>query len=148
MASTHTSLHYHVVFSTKNREPWIAPTARHRVYEYLGGTLRGLGGMPHAVGGTGDHVHLLAGLRATHCLADVMRELKSESSIWIHRELGLSGFAWQEGYGAFTVSASNIERVRAYVLGQEEHHRATTFQDEYVAMLDRGLVEYDERFLW
>lgn len=148
MPSTHASLHYHLVFSTKNREPWLAPTSRVRVHEYLGGIMRGLNGVPHAVGGTGDHVHVSAALRATHCLADVMRELKSESSAWIHREFGLHGFAWQEGYGAFTVSASSLEQVRAYVLRQEEHHRGTTFQEEYVAMLQRGLVEYDDRYLW
>ncbi len=148
MPSTHLSLHYHFIFSTKDREPWLAPTPRVRVHEYLGGVIRGLNGVPYAVGGTGDHVHVFAGLRATHCLADVMRELKSESSRWIHQELGLHGFAWQEGYGAFTVSAAHLEQVRAYVLGQEEHHRGATFQDEYVAMLQRGLVEYDERYLW
>jgi REP element-mobilizing transposase RayT len=148
MASTHLSLHYHLVFSTKNREPWLSPTSRSRVHEYIGGTVRGLGGIAHAVGGTADHVHVFAGLRATHCLADVMREVKSESSAWIHNELGLAGFAWQEGYGGFTVSASSLEKVRAYVLRQEEHHRVATFQEEYVAMLQRGLVEYDERYLW
>jgi len=148
MPSTHYSLHYHLVFSTKNREQLLAPTPRARVHEYLGGAIRGMGGVSHAVGGMGDHVHVFAGLRATHCLADVMRELKSESSSWIHKELRLHGFAWQEGYGAFTVGASSIEPVRTYVLGQEEHHRETTFQEEYVAMLRRGLVEYDERYLW
>ena len=148
MPSTHLSLHYHLVFSTKSREPWLAPTSRIRVNEYLGGVIRGMNGLPHAVGGTGDHVHVFAGLRATHCLADVMRELKSESSAWIKKELGLHGFAWQEGYGAFTVSASSLEPVRDYVLNQEAHHRKTTFQQEYVAMLRRGLVEYDERYLW
>ena len=84
MPSTHLSLHYHLVFSTKDREPWLAPTPRARVHEYLGGIVRGIHGVPHAVGGTGDHVHVSAALRATHCLADVMRELKSESSAWIH----------------------------------------------------------------
>lgn len=148
MSSTHLSLHYHLIFSTKDREPWLSPTPRIRVHEYLGGVIRGLNGVPHAVSGTGDHVHVLAGLRATHCLADVMRELKSESSGWIHKELGLHGFAWQEGYAAFTVSASHLEQVRAYVLGQEKHHRVATFQEEYVAMLQRGLVEYEERYLW
>lgn len=121
MASTHLSLHYHLVFSTKNREPWITVEHRDRV---------------------------LAGLRATHCVAVVMRELKSESSGWIHRELNLPWFAWQEGYGAFTVSASHIEQARAYVLNQEQHHRGKTFPEEYVEMLKRGMVEYDERYLW
>ena len=148
MASTHLSLHYHLVFSAKNREPWMAPEHRDRIHEYIGGTIRGMKGIAHAVGGTADHIHVFAGLRATHCLADVMREIKSESSGWIHKELRLAGFAWQEGYGAFTVSASHIEAVRKYVLHQEEHHRARSFQEEYVAMLQRGLVEYDENYLW
>ena len=148
MPSTHLSLHYHLVFSTKNREPWLAPALRARVHEYIGGVVRGMNGFTRAVGGTVDHVHVFAGLRATHCLADVMREVKSESSGWIHKELGLQAFAWQEGYGGFTVSASSLEQVRAYVLNQEEHHRMKTFQEEYVAMLRRGLVEYDERYLW
>ena len=126
----------------------MAPTPRARVHEYLGGVIRGVNGVPHAVGGTGDQVHVRAGLSATLCLSDVMCELKSESSRWIHQELGLNGFAWQEGYGGFTMSASHLEQVRAYVLGQDEHHRRATFQEEYVAMLQRGLVEYDERYLW
>jgi len=77
-----------------------------------------------------------------------MRELKADSSKWIKAELSLRGFAWQEGYGAFTVSAPDLERVRAYVLGQEEHHRAKSFQEEYVEMLKRGLVDYDDLYLW
>lgn len=148
MPSTHLSLHYHLVFSTKNREPWLTGDIRAEVHDYLGGTIRGLNGFSHAVGGIDDHVHLFIGLRATHCLADVMRELKSESSAWIHRKFGLRDFAWQEGYGAFTVGAGNMETVRAYVLNQEAHHRVKTFQEEYVEMLKRGLVEYDERYLW
>ena len=148
MPSTHLSLHYHLVFSTKDREPWLAPTPRHRVHEYLGGIIRGMRGVPHAVGGTGDHVQVLAGLGATRSLADVMRELKSDSSAWIHKRLGLAGFAWQEGYGGFTVSAWQLEEVRTYVLQQEEHHRAAMFQEEYVVLLQRGLVEFEDKYLW
>ena len=121
---------------------------RGRIHEYLGGTIRGMKGVAHAVGGTSDHIHVFAGLRATHCLADVMRELKSESSGWIHRELSLPAFQWQEGYGGFTVGASHIEAVKNYVFNQEDHHKTQSFQDEYVAMLKRGLVEYDDRYLW
>ena len=148
MPSTHLSLHYHLVFSTKDREPWFRPDLRSRVHEYLGGVIRNLHGVAHAVGGVVDHVHVFAGLRATHCLADVMRELKSDSSQWVHRELKLGGFAWQEGYGGFTVSASKLELVRNYILNQEHHHRGKTFQEEYVEMLKRGLVEYKEEHLW
>jgi len=147
-SSTHLSLHYHLVFSTKSRAPWLAGDIRAEVHDYLGGTIRGLGGFSHAVGGISDHVHVFVGLKATHCLADVMRELKSESSAWIHRKFRLPEFAWQEGYGAFTVGAMNMEVVRDYVLNQERHHRTSTFQHEYVEMLKRGLVEYDERYLW
>jgi putative transposase len=118
------------------------------MHEYLGGIIRHAGGFSHAVGGVGDHVHVLVALRATHCLADLMRELKSESSRWFHEEFRSRAFAWQEGYGAFTVSASQVEKAKAYVLGQEKHHRQKTFQEEYLAMLKRGLVEYDERHLW
>ena len=114
MPSTHLSLHYHLVFSTKNREPWFPPGLRPRLHEYLGGIVRAEGGVAHAVGGTGDHVHVFAGLRATHCLADVMQRVKGVSSKWVHDELRIAGFAWQEGYGGFTVSASSLERVRSY----------------------------------
>ena len=89
MSSTYLSLHYHLVFSTKNREALIVPEWRARLYDYLGGTIRGLGGFPEGVGGVADHVHLLVGLKATHCLSDVMRELKKASSTWVHEEIGL-----------------------------------------------------------
>ena len=148
MPSTHTSLHYHLVFSTKSREPWLSPELCERLHKYLGGILRGLDAHSHAVGGVADHVHVAMGLKATHCLADVMRELKSESSLWMHSEMKLAGFAWQDGYGAFTFGAQDLEKVRNYVLHQPEHHRVKTFQEEYVEMLKRGMVEYDDRYLW
>ncbi|MCA1964852.1 MAG: transposase [Prosthecobacter sp.] len=88
------------------------------------------------------------GLKPTHRLSDVMRELKSESSRWLHEEMKLGGFAWQEGYGAFSFGAQDLEKVRSYVLNQPQHHRVKTFQEEYVEMLKRGLVEYDDRYLW
>jgi REP element-mobilizing transposase RayT len=102
--STYLSLHYHLVFSTKRREPTIDPIWQPRLHEYLGGTITGLGGFPQGSGGIADHVHLLVGLKATHCLADVMRELKKASSTWVHNEICLSTFEWQTGYAAFTVS--------------------------------------------
>ena len=147
MPSTHTTLHFHVVFSTKNREPWLVPGNRGRVHEYLGGVVRGIGGVALAVGGVSDHVHVFMSLDSTHRLSDVMRELKSESSAWIKAEFGLSGVAWQ-GYGAFSVSPPDVEMVRSYVLGQKEHHRTKTFQEEYLAMLKRAELEFDERYLW
>jgi REP element-mobilizing transposase RayT len=108
MSSTHLSLHYHLVFGTKNHESLIASDWRARLHAFLGGVIRTLNGVPEAVGGVGDHVHLLVGLRATHTLSDVLREIKSVSSAWVHENVRFRSFAWQEGYGAFTVSASQL----------------------------------------
>src|SRR5438132_954892 len=115
MASTYLSLHYHIVFGTKDRDPFIAPEWRARLHEYLGGTIKGLGGFPQGIGGMADHVHLLVALKATHCLADVLRELKKASSVWVHEEIGMRTFAWQEGYAAFTVGATSRQAVQQYI---------------------------------
>jgi putative transposase len=113
------------------------------------GTVKGLGGIPLIVNGTEDHVHLLAKLNQNHKLKDVLREIKANSSGWIHREFpALGEFAWQAGYGAFTVSASQKDTVQAYVENQEKHHEARTFKEEYVALLKAHKVEYDERYMW
>jgi len=148
MPSTHLSLHYHVVFSTKDRIPMAAEGWRLRLHEYLGGIAHTLETAPEGIGGTADHVHLLLGLRATHRLADVVRDLKRGSSEWVHREIGYGLFAWQEGYGAFTVSASQLATVKKYIAGQAEHHRRHGFQTEYLTLLRRSGVAFDEHFLW
>jgi len=148
MPATHLSLHYHVVFSTKGRHPFIAETWRGRLHEYFGGLIRSADGIPDAIGGTDDHVHLLIGLRATHKLSSFVQDIKQSSSHWIHETIGVKDFAWQEGYGAFTVSTSNRESVKEYIAKQEDHHRTKTFQEEYLAFLKKHGVEYDERYLW
>lgn len=148
MPSTHLGLHYHLIFSTKNRHPFIDEAWRGRLHAFIGGAVRSLGGTAEIVGGTGDHVHLLIGLRANHMLADVLRDIKSASSHWVHDTVGVRSFGWQDGYGAFSISASLIERVRSYIAQQEEHHRKRTFQEEYVEFLKQSGVEYNERFLW
>ena len=145
MPSTLLSLHYHVVFGTKDHVPSLADEWRPDLHAFLGGLVRSLGGIPENVGGAVDHVHLLMGLRATHCLADTMRELKALSSGWIHNRIGDKSFAWQEGYGAFTVSASQRRVVCAYIAQQEAHHRRFTFADEYRHLLRRSGVEFNER---
>jgi putative transposase len=94
-----------------------------------------------------DHVHLLVGLKATHCLADVLRELKKASSIWVHEHIGLRSFAWQEGYAAFTVGVTMRPAVRSYIAHQEEHHRTKSFREETIAMLARAGIEYDSKYL-
>jgi len=146
MPSTYLSLHYHLVFSTKHREPWIEASWRTRFHEYLGGTVHGLGGVPLIIGGVSDHVHLLVALKATHRFSDFVRELKKASSVWVHEEMKLAAFSWQEGYAAFTVSATARDDVRDYIAQQEEHHRGRTFCDELKAMLQKAGVQYDERY--
>ena len=121
---------------------------RERVHQYLGGLIRAADGIPEAIGGTADHVHLLVGLRATHVLAEFVQDIKQTSSRWIHDSIGIKNFAWQPGYAAFTVSVSNCPAVKEYIAGQMEHHRTKSFQEEYVAFLQRHGVEYDERYLW
>jgi REP element-mobilizing transposase RayT len=95
-----------------------------------------------------DHVHLLLETRATHRLADVMRGIKAGSSAWIHRDVGIAAFGWQDGYGAFTVSPSHRSRVTDYIRNQEARHRVETFQDEYLRFLKESGVTYDERYVW
>ena len=148
MPSTHLSLHFHLIFSTKDRLALMHKDWRGRLHTYMGGIINDLGGIPITIGGVEDHVHLLVGLRATHRLADVLRDLKASSSKWIHEELQKPLFAWQEGYGAFTVSQSQIEAVKKYIANQEEHHRKWTFQEEYLEFLQKNTVVYDEKDLW
>lgn len=148
MPSTHLSLHYHVVFSTKDRHPLISPDWKERLHAYLGGIVRDLGGIPECVGGIEDHVHLLIGLKATHRLCDVLRDIKVSSSRWMHDVVGLQEFAWQDGYGAFTLSDNRREAVIQYIRNQAEHHRSRSFQDEYLTFLRQAGVEFDEKYLW
>ena len=148
MPSTHLSLNYHVIFSTKNRELWFEKEFLSELHSYLGGVLNGLNCQSLRVGGVQDHVHLLFAMPAHINLSDVIRELKKQSSIWIKEQLSRSQFAWQTGYGAFTVSASALPDVRKYIQNQEEHHRDTSFQDEYIHFLKKSGVEYDANYLW
>ena|SRR6266404_2039112 len=148
MPSTHLSLHYHLIFSTKERYPFISREWRTRLYAFLGGEVRTMNGHPTEIGGVADHVRLLIGLRATHCLADVLRDIKAGSSKWIHDEMRLATFSRQEGYGAFTVSPRQVDTIRKYIQNQETHHQHKSYQEEYLDFLKLGGVEYDERYLW
>jgi REP element-mobilizing transposase RayT len=148
MPSTHLSLHYHLVFSTKNRFPFIKSEWRADLHAYLGGIVKGINGAPVAVGGVEDHAHLLIGLRATHRLDYVVRDIKSGSSGWVHDRIRMKKFEWQSGYLGVTVSPSQIERVRRYILNQDKHHRRRSFQDEYLELLKLSAIEYDEQYVW
>lgn len=148
MPSTHTSFYFHLVFSTKERVPHIADDWENKLHAYLGGIVKNQRAVALAVGGVEDHVHLLISFNSTHRLADLIREIKASSSIWVHREIGLKSFLWQVGYGAFKVSPNNLERVKNYILHQETHHRKESFQAEYKELLNASGIEYDEEYLW
>jgi putative transposase len=137
----------HMVFSTKNREPFLAPPHRDRAFEYLGGTLAALDCQPVIVGGMPDHVHLLFVLARTLPVSKVAEEVKKESSKWAKTHVR-PDFYWQSGYGAFSVSPSVVETVKAYIRDQELHHRKRTFQDEFRELLRLHQVEWDERYVW
>jgi putative transposase len=149
MGQSFTCLHYHLIFSTKNRLPQITPDFRQRLHDYMGGILDGERGRLLAAGGTPDHVHLLVTLPATPAIADYLRIIKTNSSGWVHKTFpDRCAFAWQSGYGAFSVSHSNDPGVRRYIASQEEHHRRVTFQEEFLEFLKRHEIPYDERYIW
>ena len=148
MSQSYTNLIYHVVFSTKNREPLITNEIKPRLYEYIGGILRNKGGIALAIGGIDDHLHVLAKIRPDDSLSNVLRDLKANSSGWTHRIFPkMKDFSWQNGYGAFTVSASQVEIVRRYIANQEKHHAKYSFRDEFVKLLKVNQIEFDEKFL-
>jgi REP element-mobilizing transposase RayT len=147
MGSTYTKLQYHLVFSTCYRNPWIAEDWERRLYAFINGCLRHVGCMPLEIGGSFDHVHILTGMKATHRVCDVLCDIKSGSSRWIHDTLGIKEFHWQEGYGAFTTSAREDLQLREYIRNQKLHHQKTTFLDEYRDLLNEAGIKWDPRYL-
>jgi putative transposase len=140
----------HIVFSTKYRYPFFADEGiRKEMHAYLGGTFNELGCQVLTVGGTADHVHILCVLSRTHPIADVVGELKKNSSKWVKTKGAmLEKFAWQNGYGIFSVSEREVPRVRKYIARQQEHHQRKSFEGEYRECLRRHNLSYDERFVW
>ncbi len=119
--STYFKLHYHIVFGTKHRVACLEKSWRQQLWEYMGGTVRALDGVPHGIGGFNDHVHMLIDLRPAHRIADIVRDVKRSSTDWIRDNPGLKNFQWQEGYGVFTVGWRERDEVKAYIAGQEQH---------------------------
>lgn len=146
MGSTFFSLHYHLVFSTKNRLPIIRAEWRPCMHSYLGGVIRGMNGVAEIVGGVADHVHLLVSLRPVHRIADILREMKKDSSTWAKENFD-SRFAWQEGYAAFSISPSARDSVTSYIANQESHHLKHSFADELKELLEKAGIEYEEKYL-
>ena len=142
-------LHIHIVFSTKNREHLIADPVRDSLHRYMASVLQNLGCAPVLINSVEDHAHLLFDLARTISISQAVEDVKKSSSKWIKTQgPEFAGFAWQADYGAFAVSESNVETVRAYIANQREHHRTKTFQEEYRAFLERHNVAFDERYVW
>ena len=150
MPQSLSAVYIHLVFSTKERRPFLREQAlRESLHAYLGSVSKQLECPPLLVGGVEDHVHLLCRFGRTITQADWVKELKRVSSIWIKQHDPTSAaFAWQGGYGAFSVSTSALDRTREYIANQEQHHQKQTFQDEYRALLRKHGVEWDERYVW
>jgi len=145
---SYTSLNHHIVFSTKERRPFLKADTMSRLVPYLGGIIRDDGGTMLKANGPADHIHVIVTLPATLALADVLRTVKSVSSKWIHGTFPrLKAFAWQDGYAAFSVSRSVLPKVVRYVADQAEHHRKMSFTEELVALLKKHGIAYDERYL-
>ena len=149
MSHTYSNLLTHAIFSTHERAPSIVDAVRDDLYAYLGGIVRELRGTALTIGGTRDHVHILLKLPCDLAVADCLRVVKTNSSRWVHEKWPeRQSFAWQIGYGAFSVSESGHLRVVEYIRRQEEHHRKMSFQEEFVLLLRKQGVEFDERYLW
>jgi putative transposase len=139
----------HIIFSTKNREPWLDANVRPRMHAYLATICRNLGADFVQSGGVADHVHIVTTLPRTVSQAQLIEQIKKASSKWIKTlDARYRGFFWQSGYGAFSVSPSQLEIVLQYIKTQPEHHRTRTFQDEYRELLRRHGVDFDEQYVW
>ncbi|MGH9431252.1 MAG: IS200/IS605 family transposase [Terriglobia bacterium] len=149
VAHTYTSIVIHALFSTKNREPWIDNEMKDELFAYMGGIVNKLGGHSLLVNGVADHVHMLLVQPPSLPLADLMEKVKANSSSWVKKRFpACRNFAWQIGYAAFSVSESQVEQVKKYIAGQEEHHRIVSFQEELIAFLKKNGVAYDSRYVF
>jgi len=148
MAHTFASLYTHIIFSTKDRRPSLTAELTPDLLAYMGGIIRNLGGKVIDANARPDHVHCLVSFPPALAVADALRVLKTNSSVWVHETRRRAAFAWQTGYGAFSVSQSNVAAVVKYIRNQDQHHRRVTFQGEFIAFLKRHGIAYDERYIW
>ena len=148
-AMSYISSYFHCVFSTKERRRLIAPELRDRLWPFLGGIARENKMKAIEIGGVEDHVHILLSLPSAMAVSKALQLIKGGSSKWVHETFTEHRlFAWQEEYGAFSVSVSQLDKTIGYIKGQEAHHRKMTFQEEFLVLLKKHRIEYDERYLW
>jgi putative transposase len=139
--------YFHLIWSTKNRDPLIQPEIQSLLYSYLGGIVKNSNGSLLIAGGTLNHVHLLIGLSLPDKFSEFIRDIKACSSIWMKQNTSQKYFAWQEGYGSFSVSYSSLEKVYHYIKNQEEHHKTKSFDQEYLELLKKHNLNFDNRFV-
>ncbi|MGB7758925.1 MAG: IS200/IS605 family transposase [Bryobacteraceae bacterium] len=149
MAHSFASLLIHAIFSTKNRAPDLSPEIAGRLFPYMGGIVGERDGVSLIINGPADHVHLLVSVPTKESVAELLRVVKANSSRWIHEQFpAQKGFGWQAGYAAFSVSGSRAADVTDYIVGQQEHHRRMSFQEELLTFLQKHGITYDVRDLW
>jgi len=149
MANTYTQIHIHVVFAVQNRASLICKDWQHRLFQYIVGIIQNHEHKVLAIGGTNDHIHILFGFRPTQSLSALMQNIKRDSSDWVNKtQLTKERFSWQEGYGAFSYSKSQLSKVINYIEAQEEHHKKRTFTDEYRKILQDFGIEYNEKYIF
>ncbi len=149
MANTYTNILVHAVFSTKNREPFISPDLSERLYPYMGGIAGKNEFKVLAIGGTKDHVHILLSLPPKISPAKSIQLIKGGSSKWIHETFpNMKRFAWQEGYGAFSIGIAQLDPTKKYIEKQEEHHHKKSFEEEYIEFLRKNNTDFDEKFIF
>lgn len=148
MTHTQTRHYFHIIWSTKNRKNLIDPMFKERLYSYIGGVIKKHNGVPLAIGGINDHVHVLLSLSNLDEYSTLIKNMKAGSSRWVHKEIpNALNFYWQEGYGSFTVSHSMLETVTKYIENQEQHHKKYSFDTEYIRFLKAHDIKFDERFV-
>jgi len=149
MAQSLANILLHVVFSTKQRRPWIDVDIETELFKYLATACRTLDCPTHAIGAADDHIHIACSLARTIPVSKLIQEIKQDSSKWTKSKgAKFADFAWQSGYGAFSIGQSQLDDLRAYIANQREHHRQITFQDEFRQICQRYNVELDERYAW
>jgi REP element-mobilizing transposase RayT len=146
--STYTAIHYHIVFSTKDRTPALRRDRREDLFRYIWGIVNNRRGHLYRINGVEDHIHILTSLHPTVALADFVKEIKTGSTLWIKNNSLFKNFShWQDGYAAITCSKRDLDGLIEYIKAQEEHHRRTTFAEEYRKLLIEAGIEFDERYM-
>ena len=149
MAGTFTQIYIHAICSTKNRQNVLLPEVRKQVYNYICGIIKNEEGYVYSIGGTSNHIHILFSTSSKVSISEMLKEIKGSSSRWINQNLSLQNkFQWQAGFGAFSVSQSQLGAVTQYINNQEEHHKKFSFKDEFRALLNKHNLSFDEKYIW